>query len=560
MKTTDDSALPGPTDFYWIQGTDPFEIGRPAFRRNTNEISEQMDITWDVPVRMRDGVTIYVDIFRPTRAENPVPVIFTFSPYGKHGPKTLALFPGSGVPTGSVSSYSVWEGPDPVVWTNMGYAVVNGDCRGSWGTEGELEILGRQECRDGYDTIEWVAALPWCNGKVAMMGVSYLAVIQWGIAALNPPHLACFVPWEGFSDVYRDYSYHGGIPETNFVHFTAWSCRAGLNKVEDWVRNHREHHLYDEYFKSKGAEDLSRIQAPFYAVADWGDHGLHTRGCLNAWTEAGSEQKWLEVHGQKKWQYFYCEESVQRQRAFLDKFLLDRNTEVSTWPRVRIEVRDRAGKGVWRDENEWPLSRTTFITKHLDGASGQLTNDAVAGQSIVSYNPTVEGDNATFSYTFSESTELTGGMRLRLWVSTGRGDDMDLFVELNKTDRDGKTAPFVSFSMYDDGPLALGWLRVSHREIDIQQSTLGRPFHKHGRELLLRLNEIVPVDVEILPSSTRFQAGEKLKLSIQGNDAFRREGSNAVQKHEQTRNVGRHFIYTGGLLDSYIVLPIIPEQ
>jgi uncharacterized protein len=90
-------------NYYWVQGLDPFELSRPKIEENKYELADGMEITWDVPVKMRDGVIIYIDIFRPTGVQTLLPIIFTFSPYGKHGPKTLALFPDSGVPPDSVS-------------------------------------------------------------------------------------------------------------------------------------------------------------------------------------------------------------------------------------------------------------------------------------------------------------------------------------------------------------------------------------------------------------------------------------------------------------------------
>ena len=115
------------------------------------------------------------------------------------------------MPKGSVSKYAVWEGPDPLYWTKQGYAMINADARGSWGSEGDLEIFSPQEAQDGYDIVEWATALPWSNGKVGMSGVSYLAIIQWRVAETNPPHLACIIPWEGFTNIYRDYGHHGAF-------------------------------------------------------------------------------------------------------------------------------------------------------------------------------------------------------------------------------------------------------------------------------------------------------------------------------------------------------------
>jgi uncharacterized protein len=90
-------------------------------------------------------------------------------------------------------------------------------------------------------------------------------------------------------------------------------------------------------------------------VASWSDHGLHSRGTLEVFERISSEEKWLEVHGQKKWRHFYQPESVERQRAFFDHFLLDRDTELASWPRVRMEIRDRPGQFEVRRDLAWPM-------------------------------------------------------------------------------------------------------------------------------------------------------------------------------------------------------------
>ena len=379
------------SDLQWKKGVDPREGKWPGLRLNKMELVDSMEVTRDVPVVLRDGITIYVDIFRPEFAAGPLPILLTWSPYGKHGPKTFDMFPNSGVASGSVSEHAVWEGPDPAYWTQKGYAVINGDARGSWGSEGDLEILGPQEALDGYDVIEWAGTLPWSNGRVGLAGVSYLAIVQWRIAELNPPHLSCINPWEGLSDGYRESAFHGGIPETNFIKFTEYSCRCSLGSVEDYIGMHRTHKLLDDYQKSKSCQDFSRITKPAYLVADWGDQGLHTRGTLNAFTGLGSTMKWLEVHGRKKWQYYYQESSLHRQEAFYKKFLKDEASEVDSWSRVRIEVRDRAFQGSFRAENEWPIARTRLVQKHLDPSLGRLTDEASPTLAVASYNSETVG-------------------------------------------------------------------------------------------------------------------------------------------------------------------------
>ena len=452
------NTIAAPYEMRWKQSEDPREGKWPGLRHGATTHEDGMDITWDVAIPLRDGTITYADIFRPEHNTEPLPILLTYSPYGKHGPKTFDMFPNSGVPKGSVSKYTVWEGPDPVHWTKRGYALINADARGSWGSEGDCEVQSPLQGQDGYDIVEWASQLPWSNGRVGMCGVSYLAIIQWRVAELSPPHLACIMPWEGYSDVYRDYSHHGGIPETNFIKFTAWSCRAGLSKVEDWVAMQHEHYLLDEYQESKRAK-LSQITVPAYVVADWGDQGLHTRGALLAFSQINSKQKWLEVHGRKKWQYFYQASSLARQEAFFQHFLKGQPSELDSWPRVRLEVRNRSFEGRTRDENAWPLERTSYVLKHLDAKLGTMVDACPPEISTRSYESTIDHEHITFTCPFDKGTELTGGMRLRLWVSTDGGRDMDLFIQLDKLDRGGHVVPFVAMAMIDNGPLALGWLR-----------------------------------------------------------------------------------------------------
>ena len=99
-----------------------------------------------------------------------------------------------------------------------------------------------------------------------------------------------------------------------------------------------------------------------------------------------------------------------------------------------------------------------------------------------------------------------------------------------------------------------GWLRVSHRELDPERSTPHQPVLKHERVQLVQPGQVVGVEIEILPSSTRFEAGESLRLVIAGRDVF----SNAMHHHQETCNAGSHTIYTGGAHDSHLLLPIIP--
>lgn len=119
------------------------------------------------------------------------------------------------------------------------------------------------------------------SGQVGLSGVSYLTSSQWRVAALNPPHLAAFNPWEGWSDTYREVVRHGGIPETWFWPYLAGRWGHSTTRVEDLAAETQEHPFFDAFWASKAAE-FSAIKAPAYVVASWTDQGMHTRGTLEA--------------------------------------------------------------------------------------------------------------------------------------------------------------------------------------------------------------------------------------------------------------------------------------
>jgi predicted acyl esterase len=145
-------------------------------------------------------------------------------------------------------------------------------------------------------------------------------------------------------------------------------------------------------------------------------------------------------------------------------------------------------------------------------------------------------------------------MRLRLYVSA-ETDDMDLFVAVRKIDDHGHEVGFTHYAVFEDGPVALGWLRVSHRELDPQKSTEWLPILSHAREQKLQSGEIAAVDVEVLPSGTVFEAGTTLRLVIAGRDFAKYPKPMLYARHEDTVNLGMHRIHTGGHFSSWLQVP-----
>jgi predicted acyl esterase len=531
----------------------------PVYRRR---VESGMIVERDLAVKMRDGVEIYIDLFRPAD-EQPAAPIIAWGPYGKHGHTRYAEnFPNCGVKQETLSPYTAFEAPDAGYWVPRGYAVINPDPRGTWYSKGDATYLSPEEAQDFYDLIEWAGTQPWSNGKVGLSGVSYLASSQWFVAALNPPHLAAFNPWEGWSDTYREVVRHGGIPETMFWPYLAKRWGHSTTRVEDLATETREHPLFDAFWASKAAE-FSTITAPAYIVASWTDQGMHTRGTLEGFKKIASPQKWLEVHGRKKWAYYYDPESVRRQQEFFDHFLKGVPTSLTQWPKVRLEAREGYYVGAMKAENEWPIARTQYRKLYLDAKSGALDQRPVSQEASCRYSARSDGDGphrAQFDITFEQPTELIGHMKLKLWAAAEGADDMDIFVAIQKLDAVGNIVPFAFWAHFDDGPVALGWLRASHRELDAAKSTEYQPVLLHRREMKLPPDAIVALEIEIWPSGTRFEAGEKLRLVVQGTDIYNYPKPVMCDRHEDTVNRGHHILYAGGQHDSHLLVPVVPPK
>ncbi|MGO4572458.1 CocE/NonD family hydrolase [Microvirga sp. 2TAF3] len=172
-------------------------------------IGDDIIVHRNVMVRMRDGVHLATDIYRPAvdgrPVEDPLPVLMERTPYGKNQRSRSEIEPGMSQPLtrSEVASHFV----------RAGYVVIYQDCRGRYGSEGEFTKY-LSEGPDGYDTCAWIVGQAWCNGKIGTMGLSYAAHTQAALACLNPPGLACMVMDSGgFSSAYRTGIRQGGAFE-----------------------------------------------------------------------------------------------------------------------------------------------------------------------------------------------------------------------------------------------------------------------------------------------------------------------------------------------------------
>ena len=236
---------------------------------------------------------------------------------------------------------------------------------------------------------------------------------------------------------------------------------------------------------------------PAYVVASWSDQGLHLRGTIEAWRRMSSDE-WLEIHGQKKWAHYYRPESGERRLQFFDQYLRQRSTSVPAWPRVRLEVRERAGVAHERAEMEWPPTRTRYRPLWLDAAHGTLAPTCPPTSASIAYDAV--GGRVQFDWRATEDTELTGYCKLRLWMEADGAEDLDVFVALQKIGVDGAEVGFTFYAFHDNGPVALGWLRASHRALDPMRTTAAQPVHTHSQEEPLPRGQPVAMVVSLLVS------------------------------------------------------------
>jgi len=550
-------------------GTKTLEAGfrvAPQFR----ELPVDIVFEKDVAVTLRDGVTVYVDIFRPAGAEK-VPVIVAYSPYGKAQGTSVSvtgIFGLVGIPNDVVSGLEKFEGPDPAFWCQQGYAICNPDIRGVVDSDGDSVLWDRQDGRDAYDIIEWLAQQEWCSGTVGMSGTSYLAATQWFTAAEQPPHLTAINPWEGVSDVYRDLVMRGGMPDIGFAGLLQAGSFFGKNRKEDILGEVEKYPLMGELWENK-IPDFDKIVVPAYVVASY-SNTLHAIGTFRAWRRMGSAEKWLRVHNSQEWPDYYDQSNQDDLLRFFDHYLKGEDNGWEQTAPVRYALLDlEGGDRLAVEADSFPPSGVASTKYYLDGRSRTLAADVPQAEVPAIYTVGSNPAGVSFITRFDEETVLVGYPKAHLFVEAQGSDDMDLFVLIQKLDRFGTplqafTSPNHSAMVHDltdHGATVLrykgsdGRLRVSARNLDDTLSTEDVPAHTFDRVEKLAAGEVVEIDIEIVPLGLVFHPGEQLRFIVSSTNLL---GTlmPAIQEYAGV-NGGAHVIHTGGEHASYLQIPLL---
>jgi putative CocE/NonD family hydrolase len=389
----------------------------------------------NVEMKTRDGVTLRADIYRPA-GDGPFPVLLQRTPYNKDNGADFAR-------------HAVAHG----------FIVVVQDVRGRYTSDGEWYTF-KHEIDDGYDTVEWAAALPNSNGKVGMWGGSYVGATQMLAAIGHPPHLAGICPVVTASNYHENWTYQGGaleqwfdeswgsglaentfdrlvhkdnnalvgdsvLPLTNYPMFNIQPIANGLQLTHelspyflDWLA----HPTYDSYWKQWAiAENYDKIQVPALTIAAWYDifQGGSLRNYVGLRDHAGNEsarnnQRLLVIigghsgNGHKVGDVEFGPDAPFEENAitldWYDYLFLGRQNQFAdpSHP-VRIFV---MGKNQWRNEAAWPLARAKETSYYLH-SSGKANSSSGDG-ALVATKPAKDAADA-FTYDPANPVPTVGG-------------------------------------------------------------------------------------------------------------------------------------------------------
>ena len=452
---------------------------------------------FEIKVRTRHGDLVRADVYLPREASGPFPVLLGASPYQKmlrHLPVITSVFP------------FIEYGPMQL-YLDEGYAYVAMDTPGAGRSEGVWDPVSRTEGEAIHDMIEHVAGLDWSNGRIGMIGMSHYCWSQWNAARTRPPHLLTIAPFDGATDMYRDWMYQGGIPIQGFLN--SWLFGSVLlQHMADGLpmaEHGRDRVIYDMYAHPLDDEwqrrrspfwELDKIDIPVLSIGAWGKAALHLRGNFMGY-ERVRGPKQLLVAGAASFaetQQLFADADFHREELlpWYDHHLKGVDNAVMDRPAVRFFVQ---GEDKVSEAADWPPPDATPAAFYLSGEKCghiQSLNDG----SLVETQPGDDGGETSWSYPdarwmagvttfdrqgmpdhfarvvtyttpeFDRDREFTGQGVLELHASSDQ-TDMDLMVKLSLLPQDEDKPRFMKVSQ--------GWLRASHRAEDPAAVPQARP-------------------------------------------------------------------------------------
>ncbi len=533
---------------------------------------------------------LLADLYQP-ESDAAFPALVSFSPY----PRQIQDV---GAPLGFI------EAGASDFFVPRGYAHLIVNARGTGGSGGVWTFFDSQEREDLYDIIEWVAAQPWCDGNVGMLGVSYFAMAQLAAAAMKPPHLKAIAPLLATDDLY-DAVWHHGLLNAGFI--SAWLPAVGVlsQKPDSFWRSWRidfvrdllgipaihartqnlngeaivtvlksvihahypedpfgriwraaavEHPTHDAFWDARDTRPmLASVEIPVYLGADWDNVPLHLPSTFSAWAALRRNpnvRMAMLPPGGFSWPWECLHYEV---LAWYDQWLKGRDTGVMDGPPIRYQVPGAEG---WRTAGDWPPpeSRLTPFALRADGVLAQEEGEpgfreylylpADSGEPTNANPPELPPKLAWETPPFSAHWEFAGNLELTLEAEI-TALDASWIVVLYEVPPDGEPQAITA-----------GWLRAAFSGVEEKRSLRGAPVPDCRTPRAVAVGERVSYRIPVVPNARRIVAGHRLRLVIASADDTDKTLTILGFTHVVVRQASRNTIHSA----SRLWLPLLPPK
>lgn len=576
----------------------------------------RLTVERNVPAPMRDGTTLYADVYRP---EGPGrwPVILLRTPYNKALPRV---------------AYSQL---DPMRAASRGYALIVQDTRGRYASEGEFSCFAH-EVDDGFDTVEWAAAQPWSDGNVGMYGASYMGATQWLAALARPPHLRCIVPMITASDYHEGWTYQGGAFALGFN--LSWALAnlvlpnlahekldpAELARVRgelvhavdhmggpfqhlpladypllkrlagyyyDWLAHPDD----DAYWRQWNIESRhDEIAVPALNIGGWYDiflggtlrnyTGMRRRGP----TPAARTQRlivgpwvhgllWPNLNGDVDFGVLSQGLGIDMDGILLrwyDHWLKGLDTGMMAEPAVKLFV---MGDNAWRDEADWPLARSVATRYYL--RSGGRANTAEGDGWLAPEAPAAGEPADHFMYDPRNPVPTRGGQNC-CWQAALPAGAYDQRPVEARPDVLVFTTPPLPAPVEVTGPIAITlWAASSAPDtdftaklVDVEPCGFARNLtdgivraryrESRARASLIEPGRAYEYTIDCFATSNVFRAGHRIRLEISSSNFprfDRNPNTGGPFGREAEMRPALQTVLHDAAHPSHVVLPIVPR-
>ncbi len=556
----------------------------------------EVTIQAGVPVKMRDGVTLIADIYRP-KAEGKFPVLLTRTPYNRRDPMTGTFL------------------------ASHGYVVIMQDTRGRFDSGGEFYPF-RHESEDGYDTIEWAAALEFSNGMVGTFGGSYVGATQMLAAIAKPPHLKAIFPYVTASEYYDGWTYQSGALMQAFT--STWTTglaqdtlrrkASAMSKMSEWMnqlpvddyriiasptaddvapyfRDWVAHEREDEYWRRwKISDHYSEMDIKALHSGGW--HDIFLKGSIGnyvgmrkaAATETARQNQRLLVGP-------WAHTSTSREGKIGDvtfgkHAVLDMNGTIIKWfdyalkgiknefagdSHVRIFV---MGENVWRDEKEFPLARTQYTKYYFHSSKGANSG---SGDGLLSVKTPGGEKSETFEYDPANPVPTIGGRLCCGGTLPGPYNQQPnesredvLVFSTPPLERDTEVTGNISVELFAASSAVDTDFTAMIVDVDpsgyarFLTDGIVRARYRNSAERaeLIESGRIYKYTIDLWTTSNLFKAGHRIRVYISSSNfpRFNRNLNTGEATMRGTKMLkARQTIYHDAERPSAIVLPIIPR-